>query len=314
MDLHPHAIEEKVRVMVDHFVGSAQSEIGGKAKAMIVTRSRLHTVRYKLAVDKHLAELGNPFRALVAFSGTVQDGGQSHTESSMNSIPEAQTALTFERPEYRFLIVADKFQTGFDQPLLHTMYVDKKLSGVNAVQTLSRLNRMHPEKESTMVLDFTNESDDIKASFEPYYETTILSEATDPNLLYEKQGRLEEFPVFTGADVEGFAAIYFGANSTQDRLYSALNLAVERFREMHEDEQHEFRGELSDYVRLYSFSPRCCRSPTPGWRNSTPSPVICVGFCPLSGRTAPGDSEEHRHGVLSHPADRQWKGHIGPDG
>ena len=180
--------------MVDHFVANAQSEIAGRAKAMIVTRSRLHAVRYKLAVDRYLAELGNPFKALVAFSGTVQDGGQSYTESGMNTIPEAQTARTFEIPEYRFLIVANKFQTGFDQPLLHTMYVDKKLGGVNAVQTLSRLNRIHPDKQSTMVLDFTNESDEIKASFEPYYETTILSEATDPNLLYEKQGRLGGVP------------------------------------------------------------------------------------------------------------------------
>ena len=253
VDLHPHAIERKVRVMVDHFVGNSQSEIGGRAKAMIVTRSRLHAVRYKLAVDSYLAELGHPFKALVAFSGTVQDGGQSYTESGMNTIPEAQTATTFELPEYRFLIAANKFQTGFDQPLLHTMYVDKKLGGVNAVQTLSRLNRTHPEKQSTMVLDFTNESDEIKSAFEPYYETTILSEATDPNLLYEKQGRLEEFPVFTVTDMEDFAAIYFGANFTQDRLYAALAPAVERFNELHGDERHDFRGELSDYVRLYSF-------------------------------------------------------------
>ena len=220
---------------------------------MIVTRSRLHAVRYKLAVDRYLAELGHPFKTLVAFSGTVQDGGQSYTESGMNTIPEAQTARAFELPENRFLIAANKFQTGFDQPLLHTMYVDKKLGGVNAVQTLSRLNRTHPEKQSTMVLDFANESDEIKTSFEPYYETTILSEATDPNLLYEKQGRLEEFPVFTETDVEDYAAIYFGANSTQDRLYAALPPVVERFKELHEDERHDFRGELSDYVRLYSF-------------------------------------------------------------
>ena len=253
VDLHSHAITEKVRVMVDHFVGKAQSEIGGKAKAMVVTRSRLHAVRYKLAVDKCLAELGKPFKALVAFSGTVQDGGQSYTESGMNGFPEAQTAGTFDGTEYRFLIAANKFQTGFDQPLLHTMYVDKKLGGVNAVQTLSRLNRTHPEKQSTMVLDFANESDEIKAAFEPYYETTILSEATDPNLLYEKQGRLEEFPVFTETDVEDFAAIYFEANSTQARVYAALAPVVERFNEMHEDEKHDFRGEISDYVRLYSF-------------------------------------------------------------
>ncbi len=171
-----------------------QGEIGGKAKAMIVTRSRLHAVRYKLAVDKYLAERGYPFKALVAFSGTVQDGGQAYTESGMNGFPEAQTAKTFERPEYRFLIVANKFQTGFDQPLLHTMYVDKKLGGVNAVQTLSRLNRTHPEKKGTMVLDFANEADEIKAAFEPYYETTLLSEATDPNLLYEIQTPARRVP------------------------------------------------------------------------------------------------------------------------
>ena len=253
VDLHPHAIGEKVKVMVDHFVDNAQGEIGNKAKAMIVTRSRLHAVRYKLAVDKYLAELGNPFKALVAFSGTVQDEGQSYTEAGINGLSEAQTAKTFDLPEYRFLIVANKFQTGFDQPLLHTMYVDKKLGGVNAVQTLSRLNRTNPEKQSTMVLDFANESDEIKAAFEPYYETTILSEATDPNLLYEKQGRLEAFPVFTEADVNAFATLFFTPGTTQDQLYASLAPVTERFNELHEDEQPEFRSELTDYVRLYSF-------------------------------------------------------------
>ena len=200
VDLHPHAIDEKVRIMVEHFTAKSQSEIGGRAKAMIVSRSRLHAVRYKLAVDQHLAELGHQFEALVAFSGTVQDGGQSYTEHGMNGIPEAQTAKTFESPEYQLLIVANKFQTGFDQPLLQTMYVDKKLGGVNAVQTLSRLNRTHPDKPGTRVLDFANESDDIQAAFQPYYETTILSEATDPNLLYELQTRLKAFPVYTDED------------------------------------------------------------------------------------------------------------------
>src|SRR5205085_11990777 len=135
---------------------------------------------------KYLTEREYPFKALVAFSGTVQDG-YPYTEFGMNGFPESQTAKTFERPEYRFLIVANKFQTGFDQPLLHTMYVDKKLGGVNAVQTLSRLNRTHSQKKSTLVLDFENGSEEIKAAFEPYYETTLLSEATDPNLLYEIQ-------------------------------------------------------------------------------------------------------------------------------
>jgi type I restriction enzyme R subunit len=220
---------------------------------MIVTRSRLHAVRYKLALDKLLKERGYPFKALVAFSGTVKDAGQTYTESGMNGFPEAQTAKTFEREEYRFLVAANKFQTGFDQPLLHTMYVDKKLGGVNAVQTLSRLNRTHPDKKGTMVLDFTNESDAIKAAFEPYYETTLLSEATDPNLLYEIQSRLGAFPVYAQADVDRFARIYFNPKATQDRLYAALAPVVDRFAELSQPEQQDFRGQLTDYVRLYAF-------------------------------------------------------------
>ncbi|HNV03293.1 MAG TPA: putative DNA binding domain-containing protein [Vicinamibacterales bacterium] len=252
-ELHPHAIGEKVRLCVEHFAAHTQGEIGGKAKAMIVTRSRLHAVRYRLAIDRCLAERGYPFKVLVAFSGTVQDGGQAYTEANMNGFPEAQTARTFERPEYRFLVVANKFQTGFDQPLLHTMYVDKKLGGVNAVQTLSRLNRTHPGKKNTLVLDFANEADEIKAAFEPYYETTLLSEATDPNLLYEIQTRLAAFPVYAEADVNAFATLYFDPRAAQDRLYAVLAPPVERFGELPEDERADFRGQLTDYVRLYAF-------------------------------------------------------------
>jgi type I restriction enzyme R subunit len=260
VELHPHAIGEKVRICVEHFASNVQGEIGGKAKAMIVSRSRLHAVRYKRAVDGYLIERGYPFKALVAFSGTVNDGGKDYTESNMNSegetrtIGESQTAKTFERSEYRFLIVANKFQTGFDQPLLHTMYVDKKLGGVNAVPTLSRLNRtLPPEKKGTLVLDFANESDEIKAAFEPYYEATLLSEATDPNLLYESQTRLAAFPVYTEADVEAFAHVYFNPKATQDRLYSLLAPVVEHFRLLSPEEQRDFRGQLTDYVRLYAF-------------------------------------------------------------
>jgi type I restriction enzyme R subunit len=254
VELHPHAINEKVRIMVEHFAAQAQHEIGGKAKAMFVTRSRLHAVRYKLAVDRYLKEKGHPFQALVAFSGTVQDGGQSYTESGMNGFSERQTAKTFERPEYRFLIVANKFQTGFDQPLLHTMYVDKKLGGVNAVQTLSRLNRTHPpDKRGTMVLDFANEADEIRKAFEPYFETTLLSEATNPNLLYETQSRLMAFGVYTEADVNAFAKVYYDPKTTQDQLYALLTPVVERFRALSREEQQDFRAEITDYVRLYAF-------------------------------------------------------------
>jgi type I restriction enzyme R subunit len=259
VELHPHAINEKVRIMIEHFASQVQDKIGGKAKAMIVTRSRLHAVRYKLAIDRYLREQGYPWKALVAFSGTVEDGGKSYTESGMNSasvgkrIGERQTAKEFGKPEYRFLIVANKFQTGFDQPLLHTMYVDKKLGGVNAVQTLSRLNRTHPEKTETMVLDFANDADTIRQSFEPYYETTLLSEATYPNLLYELEQRLEEFGVYTKRDVDAFARVYFSRGASQDRVYAQLAGVLERFGELVEEERREFRGQLTDYARLYAF-------------------------------------------------------------
>lgn len=253
VELHDHAIDAKVRVMVDHFASQAAGEIGGKAKAMIVTRSRLHAVRYKLALDAHLAKAGLPFKALVAFSGTVRDSGRHYTEAGMNGVSELQTAKTFEAPDYRFLVVASKFQTGFDQPLLHTMYVDKKLGGVNAVQTLSRLNRVHAEKRGTMVLDFANDADEIRKAFEPYYETTLLSEATDPNLLYDLQSRLESKPVYTADDVDAFARIYFKPPVRLDRLHAALSPAVGRFNALHDEEKREFRGWLTDYIRLYAF-------------------------------------------------------------
>ena len=238
VELHRHAIREKIAICVEHFEAQVAGEIGGRAKAMIVTRSRLHTVRTKLALDRYLAEKGHAWKALVAFSGTVKDSGESYTESGMNSagqervIGERQTAAEFDKPEYRFLVVANKFQTGFDQPLLHTMYVDKKLGGVNAVQTLSRLNRTHPGKKGTMVLDFANEAEEIKKAFEPYYETTLLSEETDPNLLYEIQGRLLNFSVFMSDDVETFGRVYFDPKASQDRLYAALEPARQRFVEL----------------------------------------------------------------------------------
>ena len=253
VDRHPNTINMKVRIMVEHFTSQVQDKIGNQAKAMIVTRSRLHAVRYKLAIDRHLAEQGYPFKSLVAFSGTVEDGGQSYTESGMNGQSETQTAGTFDTPEYRFLIVANKFQTGFDQPLLHTMYVDKKLGGVNAVQTLSRLNRVYPEKEETLVLDFANKTDEIKAAFDPYYETTLLSEETDPNLLYQVQTRLGNYPVYAPADVDSYAGIYFGPSPAQDQLYAALAPSVERFRDLTQDDQDKFRKELTRYIRFYAF-------------------------------------------------------------
>ncbi len=253
VDLHPHTIGKKAAIMVEHFATHVQPRIGGRAKAMIVTRSRLHAVRYKQAVDQYLKDKGYAFKAIVAFSGTVRDGGLDYTEANMNGVPESQTAETFKRDEYRVLIAANKFQTGFDQPLLHTMYVDKKLGGVNAVQTLSRLNRVHPDKQETMVLDFANEAEEIRKGFEPYYDRTLLSEGTDPNLLYDLQTRLADFHFYGSDDVERLAALYFDPKGTADKLHAALQRAIDRYRAASEDERHGFRGHLTDYVRLYAF-------------------------------------------------------------
>ncbi len=251
--MHEHTINKKVTIMVEYFASQVAKRIGGKAKAMIVTRSRLHAVRYKQAVDRYLKEKGYPYKALVAFSGTVQDGGLDYTEASMNGFPESQTAETFKRDEYRFLIVANKFQTGFDQPLLHTMYVDKKLGGVHAVQTLSRLNRVHPEKTETMVLDFANEAEAIEKAFAPYYEKTVLKEGTDPNLLYDYQTQLASFNFYTTAEVNRFAQLYYDPKATQDKLHAALAPVVDRYQAASEEERLDFRSQLTDYVRLYAF-------------------------------------------------------------
>lgn len=253
VDGHEQTIAKKVALMVEHFEGQVAHLIDGKAKAMIVTRSRLHAVRYKQAVERYLKEKGYPHKALVAFSGTVQDGGIDYTESHMNGFPETQTAETFKQHQYRILIVANKFQTGFDQPLLHTMYVDKKLGGVNAVQTLSRLNRTYPDKNETMVLDFVNEAEELQQAFAPYYEKTLLSEGTDPNLLYDLQTKLADFHFYSEAEVNRFAVLYFAAKGTQDKLYAALEPIVERYKEGLDGERADFKGHFTDYVRLYAF-------------------------------------------------------------
>jgi len=253
VEMHEHTIAQKVALIAEHFAGQGLGRIGGKAKAMLVTRSRLHAVRYKQAVDKYLKANGYAFKALVAFSGTVRDGGLDYTESNMNGHPEAQTAEMFKRDEYRLLIVANKFQTGFDQPLLHTMYVDKKLDGVNAVQTLSRLNRVHPGKAETLVLDFANEAEAIQKAFAPYYDKTLLREGSDPNLLYDLQTQLTDFQFYTEAEVNRFAGFYFNPRATQDKLHAALTPAVERYTAAPEADRATFRGHLADYVRLYAF-------------------------------------------------------------
>lgn len=254
-DLHEHGIRTKAQQMIEHFHEQIKDRIEGRAKAMVVTRSRLHAVRYKQAFEHYLKEQKYPYKVLVAFSGKVTDPdtGETFTEAGMNGVPEAQTAETFKGGEFRFLIVANKFQTGFDQPLLHTMYVDKKLGGVNAVQTLSRLNRTCPGKEDTVVLDFANGADEIQKSFQPYFTTTLLTEGTDPNKLYDLQRMLADYHLFESSDVDAFAAIYFSKQGKQEQLGPVLTPVADEYQTRDEDEQVAIRGHLNDYVRLYAF-------------------------------------------------------------
>ena len=254
VERHPQTIARKTEIMMEHFHTQVAGRIDNKAKAMIVTASRLHAVRYYQAVCQYLKDKGYPYKVLVAFSGSVEDDGATYDESRMNNnIAESKIAETFKKDEYRILIVANKFQMGFDQPLLHTMYVDKKLGGVNAVQTLSRLNRIAPHKEETMVLDFANEAEHIQEAFRDYYEKTLLSEQTDPNLLYDLQRELSEFELYTDDEIESFARVFYNEKDGQDRLYAVLKPIRERYAEITEQEQADFRKRLNDYIRLYAF-------------------------------------------------------------
>jgi type I restriction enzyme R subunit len=248
-------IAKKVALMVEHFQSTVSGKLGGKAKAMIVTSSRLHAVRYRLAMDAHLQSLGNPFKALVAFTDVVKDSkdGQEYTEARMNGFPEAATGDRFEGDEYRILIVASKFQTGFDQPKLVAMYVDKKLSGVTCVQTLSRLNRTMVGKEETFVLDFENSAEDIEKSFQPFYDRVTLSKGTDPNELYNIRTDLEKFGVHEESDVEAFAGLWFASKRSVEKLHAASDPVAKCWQAEPEEAQVDYKSKARDFVKLYAF-------------------------------------------------------------
>lgn len=251
VESHTHAIGKKTALIIDHFMDNVigKAKINGLAKAMIVTGSRSNAVKYKKAFDKYLADTGIPYKAIVAFSGEIE--GQS--ENALNHFSSAAIPEEFKKSEYRFLIVANKYQTGFDQPLLHTMYVDKKLGGVNAVQTLSRLNRTTTGKNDTFVLDFANNEDEIKKSFDPFFETTILGESTDPNKLFDLQSSLDAFQVYTPVQVQEFSQKIV-TNIPVDQLHSILDEAADVFRtSLNEEQKEDFRAKCKTYVRLYVF-------------------------------------------------------------
>lgn len=258
--LHPHNLSQKVEVIVEHFRTMVMSRIGGQAKAMIVTSSRLDAVRYKQEVDHYLKEKGySDIKALVAFSGTVEDDfGMEYTEVGMNGFGEKELPDRFWGAEYRLLLVAEKYQTGFDQPLLHTMYVDKKLAGVHAVQTLSRINRIYPGKENSFILDFVNEPEEIQKAFQPFYEGTTIEKEPDANKLYDFKTKLDDFQITSDKEIEDFASIFFKPFAQRSPLASMqlnclIDPAVERWRSKTQDEKDEFKHFLLEFIRLYSF-------------------------------------------------------------
>lgn len=258
--LHPYMMDAKAEVIVEHFRQKSAHKINGRARAMVVTRSRLHAVRTKEAIDKYIERKGydtgaHPLRALVAFSGTVTDPDAPdsvYTEAMLNGFPETQLPTRFEE-ECQVLVVAEKYQTGFDQPLLHTMYVDKKLAGVKAVQTLSRLNRTHPGKENTFILDFANTAEEIQEAFEPFYEQS-LAQPTEPNVLYAMEHDLMSFAVLSRDEMDAATtALLSDDPSQQPTLYGNITPAVGRFVSLEENAQESFRGKLTHFVRAYAF-------------------------------------------------------------
>ena len=256
VESNDHAIRQKAEIMIDHFHEQvmAKRKIGGKARAMVVASGIERAMQYKTAFDAYLEERKSPYKAIVAFSGEHEFRGEENVnEAKMNGFPSAAIPERFREDPYRFLIVAEKFQTGFDEPLLHTMYVDKVLSGIKAVQTLSRLNRAHPEKHDTFVLDFVNDVDTMELAFGDYYRTTVLSKETDPNKLHDLKGDLDKFQVYSWPVVEQFVELFLG-EAERDRLDPILDACVATYNaELDEDAQVAFKGKAKMFVRTYSF-------------------------------------------------------------
>ncbi len=250
-----HAIGLKAQIMVDHFHDQvlAQNKIGGAARAMVVTNGIERAIQYYHAIRDYLQERKSRYRALVAFSGEHEFGGEKVSEASLNGFPSVKIAERFQEDPYRFLVCADKFQTGYDEPLLHTMYVDKTLSGIKAVQTLSRLNRAHPKKHDVFVLDFLNDADTIREAFADYYRATILAEETDPNKLHDLQADLDYTQVYSGEQIDDFVERYLGG-AERDQLDPVLDACVAVYKtDLDEDGQVEFKGNAKGFVRTYGF-------------------------------------------------------------
>ena len=268
---HEMAINEKCRIMVDHFNERVRMRIGNKAKAMVVCKSIESAMKYKEAFDHYLKEINSPYKAIVAFSGKKKhwSTGQELTEEKMNAFEDGNNDIAgqFRKDTFRFLIVADKFQTGFDEPLLHTMYVDKQLSDIQAVQTLSRLNRaMKPVKRETFVLDFYNDIEDVRKAFQPYYTTTLLDRETDPNKLNDLQEELDDKQVYDTEQVEQFFDNYYDETKDRASLDTIIDQIARRFNEeLTKDHQIEFKSNAKSFVRTYSYLSRILKFDNHYW-------------------------------------------------
>ena len=254
VESHDHAIRLKAEIMVDHFHEQvlALNKIGGQARAMVVCSGIERAIQYFHAIRDYLAERKSPYKPIVAFSGEHEYGGAKVTEASLNGFPSNKIADEIQEDPYRFLVCADKFQTGYDEPLLHTMYVDKPLSGIKAVQTLSRLNRAHPQKYDVFVLDFQNDTDTIAAAFADYYRTTILSEETDPNKLHDLKSELDGYQVYASAQVNDLVTLYLGG-ADRNQLDPILDACVAVYNELDENGQVDFKGKAKAFLRTYGF-------------------------------------------------------------
>lgn len=307
IDLQDAAIERKARIMIEHFVHQTAQEINGQARAMLVTRSRLHAVRFKLKFDSIMQEMHLPYGALVAFSGTVKDSetGLEYTETSMNnlngkvSIPEA-----LKMPQFRILIVANKYQTGFDEPLLQTMFVDKKLGGANAVQTLSRLNRCKRGKEKTFVLDFVNDPEKIQADFQEYYGKNKMAQEdeTDPNSLYDVQSKLNAFGIFTKTDVNHFTRYFLSKKVEENiKVNAVIDEVCDRaINNLEPDMQDKFRKTCRQFYNLFTFLSQIIPFHDPDLGKLAP-------FCLAVSKKMPYKKESLPYDVLSESQLQSYK-------
>ena len=257
VDSHSETIRQKVSIILDHFIKNTSKKINGRGRGMVVVRSRKHCVLFHQEMVKQMNERNLPYSCLVGYSGMIYHNGKENTENSLNSengLVSTSIPNGLKDPRYRLLIVSSKFQTGFDEPLLQSMYIDKILSGVQCVQTLSRLNRTKSGKTDTFILDFVNDTDRIVESFQPYYKSTILTEETDPDKLYQMLYEIEQFNLYTQHQIDQFCKEFYSTSESDEKLHPIIDNVVDTYNEkLNEEEQDEFKSKIQSFIRMYSY-------------------------------------------------------------